>query len=667
MAMVLDDLSIADVAKKLLSGTQALQQPLKFNIPGQAPVPGQTTLQLSPNLEGATRQNFEPVEPNLRNQGGSVKAQVADTVEPTPQEKKPLSTQQQPTPPKQEERGPSFQERSTITLPAGTEGRSISDLIKSIPPTENKGLWGISGWRWLSLLPGNAGQFFEGVAREKEMDQPALEIGGKQYSARQLGVMQAGLPFLKYLLPTGPRTEEEAEAAADAFRKTHPHAEVSWGFNNQTGGYDLKYKLGDRVRNLKQFYNPNTQQSLWLDPEVDTIPPDFKTIEAARLATKGAAPSSIMKEMSELAELKKDPIKNAEQIKVLEAKIKKDSQSAEPNLPTSQDKMAYTLFKKNYRDLTQPEQARVWKELEREKNLATGGVPPEPELPGGPVQSVPPGEVNPQALAGLSLKDQTIVKGVANYEIALPGWSTLRTPYWQNILARAKLYDPTFEQSQYAARQRARIDFTSGKSAFNIRSLNTAVAHLGTLAKTAENLNNSPIQLWNTIANYGLTATGDPRVVEFNAAADAVESELAAVFKGMGATDQEIKAWKKQLDSSQSPEQLNGAINRIIELLAGRLDALRNQYEIAMGKPYEFRILSERSRETLKGMGVDIGRLDPGQPRKASTTGTGLPYERYQLKTPTYKTEEDVKAAYKSGKLTKKDALRILKEQFGRK
>ena len=216
----------------------------------------------------------------------------------------------------------------------------------------------------------------------------------------------------------------------------------------------------------------------------------------------------------------------------------------------------------------------------------------------------------PQALANVDKGTASVVKQLTEYKIPLPSGMALKTPYWQKVLELSSQYDPSFDSTQYNARLKLKNDFVSGKAAVNIRSLNTAVGHLDTLKQKAEALNNGGIPLWNKIANVGLSETGDKRVTEFNNAATAVESELAAVFKGMGATDQEIKQWRANLDASQSPEQLKGAIDTAVELMGSRLDALQSQYETGMGKQKDFKFLNDKSQKILKDMGIEIGTLD---------------------------------------------------------
>ena len=233
------------------------------------------------------------------------------------------------------------------------------------------------------------------------------------------------------------------------------------------------------------------------------------------------------------------------------------------------------------------------------------------------ITPVAPGEKNDLALQGLSSGEAAIVKQLSEYKIPLPSGMALRTPYWQGILQRTALYDNAFDATQYNVRMGVKKDFTAGSAAKNIRSLNTAVGHLETLSKAAKELDNAPVQVWNYIANKGITATGDPSVTKFNAAATAVEGELANVFKNTGATDQEIKAWRDNLSTSFSKEQLSGSINTVIDLLGGRLGALRNQYETGLGKPKDFRFLSDKSLNILKSLKVDINSIDPVSTKQA--------------------------------------------------
>ena len=252
--------------------------------------------------------------------------------------------------------------------------------------------------------------------------------------------------------------------------------------------------------------------------------------------------------------------------------------------------------------------------------------PPKPQADQATTPMVPPGIGAPggeSALEGLSDADKALVKGLVDYRIQLPSGMALRTPYWQQLLSRAALYDPTFDQTQYNARVSVRRDFNSGKAANNIRSLNTAVGHLGALATAGKALENSSVRLWNAVKNAGLTAVGDDRVKRFLTAANAVAGELATIFKGTAGTDQEIKAWRAVINEADSPEQIQTVIDAAVELLASRLDALTEQYRVGMGKPKDFTILSQHSQGIIKTLGVDVDVRDPVAPREVSPDGGG--------------------------------------------
>lgn len=228
--------------------------------------------------------------------------------------------------------------------------------------------------------------------------------------------------------------------------------------------------------------------------------------------------------------------------------------------------------------------------------------------------SAPLGVTGDSALEGQDEKTKNIVKLLADYKMQLPSGMALRTPEWQNYLSLARAYDPSFDAAQYGTRVKLRGDFTSGQGARNIRSLNTAIAHLDTLQTKADALNNFDVPLigstLNSIKNTAGAHGGDPRIIGFNNAATAVENELANAFKGTGATDQEVKSWRAGLNASESPRQFKEGISTAIELLKGRVNALQDQYSKGMGKPADFQMISPESQGILD-------RLTGGAPAKA--------------------------------------------------
>lgn len=198
-----------------------------------------------------------------------------------------------------------------------------------------------------------------------------------------------------------------------------------------------------------------------------------------------------------------------------------------------------------------------------------------------------------------------IVKKISDYDYDLRS-ITNRGKQRDRYMALVARYDPTFDQTQYEAKSKLRQEFASGKASANVRSLNTLVHHIETYKKAADALKNSDYPLWNLIANKGITSIGDPRVKNFLKAADAVAGEASTLFKGTAGTDQEIKEWRKNLNDTDSQDQINGGVDKMLELLSGRLYALEDQWMSGMGKPRNFKILSKSSSKTL----TDLGRSD---------------------------------------------------------
>src|SRR5690349_10961119 len=103
-------------------------------------------------------------------------------------------------------------------------------------------------------------------------------------------------------------------------------------------------------------------------------------------------------------------------------------------------------------------------------------------MPDADAPVTPTSKINGDAyLKTLSAPDAALVRGLADGRIAFPTGAALRSPYWQKVLTNVVNYDPNFDAVNYGSRYATRKDFTSGKSAQNIKALNTAIGHVGQL------------------------------------------------------------------------------------------------------------------------------------------------------------------------------------------
>lgn len=217
-----------------------------------------------------------------------------------------------------------------------------------------------------------------------------------------------------------------------------------------------------------------------------------------------------------------------------------------------------------------------------ERIVYTGGDP-------GDIRSWSPAGANASAQHGadfLSTLDPTTadqVRALAEGRMQFPGSMAMRTPYWQGMLRNVAAYDPNFDQVNYGARQRTRNLFTSGPPGNNITAINTAIGHLRTLQDTIANLHNTPFPVVNAVRNFGSNHTGSPRVTNFQAAREAVVSELVRVYRQAGGAEADLQRSLDLLNAANSPEQLNGAIQQTARLLESRVQALQDQYSTGMG------------------------------------------------------------------------------------
>jgi hypothetical protein len=212
-----------------------------------------------------------------------------------------------------------------------------------------------------------------------------------------------------------------------------------------------------------------------------------------------------------------------------------------------------------------------------------------------------------------------LIKAIVEYRIDPSKAASMRNPKdagseRMRLLQDALRADPDYDATQYASRNSLRTSYASGKAAESIRSLNTAIHHLADLKTAAAKLNNMDTPMLNTAKNWLGRQTGDAAATNFKTKADAVVSEMAKVFKGTGSpTDQEIKEWRENLNSSMSPEQINGAVQSMLNLMAGRIAALSGQWQSGMNKPPNFVILTDSSRALLKKLGADPSILQESE------------------------------------------------------
>lgn len=180
--------------------------------------------------------------------------------------------------------------------------------------------------------------------------------------------------------------------------------------------------------------------------------------------------------------------------------------------------------------------------------------------------------------------------------------------------------------SNKAAQIKATRDFATGQQGNQVRSLNVSIAHLDTLGKLGDALNNGDVQLLNKVKNAYTQQFGGEAPTDFNSAKQIVSDEIvkAILNTGGGVSDREEAA--KQISSASSPAQLTGVINTYKQLLAGQMHGLRQQYETGTGKK-DFE--SKLRPETLAAMkAVETPKAVQDIPHGAIVTQNGKRYQK---------------------------------------
>jgi hypothetical protein len=186
-------------------------------------------------------------------------------------------------------------------------------------------------------------------------------------------------------------------------------------------------------------------------------------------------------------------------------------------------------------------------------------------------------------LATLPVGMRGVVKAIANGDQAPPS-SSSRSPQAQALLQAVYQYDPTTNSTNLPARTQTRKDFTSGKSAQNLRALNQAIGHLGLLDSQIGGTAGHNFQTLNRVENAFARETGDPGITNYEQTASALAGELTQVFRGNSGAEADLNRNLAQLSAAQSTEQKQAAMENITGLLNSRIEELGQQYSQGMGR-----------------------------------------------------------------------------------
>lgn len=187
---------------------------------------------------------------------------------------------------------------------------------------------------------------------------------------------------------------------------------------------------------------------------------------------------------------------------------------------------------------------------------------------------------------------------IAHGKMAPLTGNAMRSAISQRVMARVTEINPDYNAHDWAMNDDAYKAFATGPQGNQVRSLNVAVNHLGTLGQLATALGNGNTQAVNDIANRYKEQTGAAAPTNFDAAKEIVGDEVVKGILGGGGAAGDREAAKASIDRAKSPQQLAGVINTYQSLLGGQLNGLAKQYTATTGRnDFSARFINQNTQQ----------------------------------------------------------------------
>lgn len=211
-------------------------------------------------------------------------------------------------------------------------------------------------------------------------------------------------------------------------------------------------------------------------------------------------------------------------------------------------------------------------------------------------------------LESIPESDRATVLSVLQGRQAPPSGTAQKSSYWMGIINAANKIDPTFDTTDYQKRYKTAQEFApSGVTGKQIMALNTMIQHVGELKNAYDALNNGSSPIWNGIANKVAydTGLGSHGLNTYNLNARTAAQEIESLWKKGSGNASDIEAMQKDLSSSADPQSANKAFAKMLQLAAGKLQAMHASYQNAMGNSnVPLQLVTPDSLATMK-------RIDP--------------------------------------------------------
>lgn len=229
-----------------------------------------------------------------------------------------------------------------------------------------------------------------------------------------------------------------------------------------------------------------------------------------------------------------------------------------------------------------------------------------------------------------------LIKSIVNGGMQVSPFLIAKNPGLMTQVAQA---DPSFDVKDVNARSKLQSSFKAGPDAENIKSLNTAMAHINHLDSHLTAMNNGDYPALNTATNWLGNQFGNKNIQGNTAAvetdAKGVAGEMAKVFRSSGMSEHEISDWKQSFSTATTPSAQHATIEAAMGLLKGRMDAIGDKYTKGMGTaatPYP--ILSKENQaafDRLSGNAPSAAAAQAAPPQAAAAHLQAHPELRAQF------------------------------------
>jgi len=176
-----------------------------------------------------------------------------------------------------------------------------------------------------------------------------------------------------------------------------------------------------------------------------------------------------------------------------------------------------------------------------------------------------------------------VAQGIASYRQAPYSGVAARSGAALKVMEQVYKLNPSYDATNWQARNRAITAFATGKQGDTIRSLHVANSHLDTLAELAGSIKNGDAKALNAIKNFAWNQLGYPEPASLDAARQIIAAEVIKAVSATGGGVKERLEAAAHIDKNASFESMMGAISTYRKLLDGQLNGFKSQYETATG------------------------------------------------------------------------------------